>query len=60
MFGGKVSTDVREIRLLDSQDIDYNVRLQKDKQDCDCQKTIAPAGAHCNERLLSPYWENVK
>jgi hypothetical protein len=35
MFGGKVSTDVREIRLLDSQDIDYNVRLQKYKQDCD-------------------------
>jgi hypothetical protein len=42
MSEGKVSTDVREVSLLDSQDIDYNVELQKDKQDCDCQKTIAP------------------
>jgi hypothetical protein len=27
----KVSTDVEEVMLLDSQDIDYNVELQKDK-----------------------------
>jgi hypothetical protein len=31
MFEWKVSTDAREVRLLDSQDMDYNVELQKDK-----------------------------
>jgi hypothetical protein len=51
----EVSTDVREITLLDSQDMDYSVKLQKDKQDCDCQKTIALAGAYCNETQPSPY-----
>jgi hypothetical protein len=35
----KVSMNVREVMLLDSQDMDYNVELQKDKQDCDCQQT---------------------
>jgi hypothetical protein len=52
--------DVREVMLLDSQDMDYNVELHKDKQDCDCQKTIAPAEAYCNGTRLSPYWENVR
>jgi hypothetical protein len=42
----KVSMDAIGIALLDSQDIDYNVRLQKDKYDCDCQNTI------CNNRSL--------
>jgi hypothetical protein len=56
----EVSTDVREITLLDSQDMDYSVKLQKDKQDCDCQKTIALAGAYCNEIQLNPCWQNVK
>jgi hypothetical protein len=27
----EVSTDVEEVMLLDSQDIDYSVELQKDK-----------------------------
>jgi hypothetical protein len=45
----KVSTDVGEVMLLDSQDIDYSVKLQKYKQDCDWQKTIATTGAYCNE-----------
>jgi hypothetical protein len=38
----------------------YKVKLQKDKQDCDCQKTIALIGAYCNETQPSPCWENVK
>jgi hypothetical protein len=52
--------DVREVMLLDSQDMDYNVELQKDKHDCDCRKTIATTGAYYNETQPSPYWENVK
>jgi hypothetical protein len=40
--------------LLDSQDVDYNVKLQKDKQDCDCQKKIATIEASCNETQPSP------
>jgi hypothetical protein len=56
----EVSTNVEEVMLLDSQDMDFNVELQKDKQDCDCQKTIATAGAYCNEMQPSPCWENVK
>jgi hypothetical protein len=40
--------------------MDYSAKLQKDKKDCDCQKTIATTGASCNETLLSPYWKNVK
>jgi hypothetical protein len=40
--------------------MDYSVKLQKDKQDCDCQKTIAPAEAYCNGTQLGPCWENVK
>jgi hypothetical protein len=50
----KVSTGGREVRLLNSQDMDYSVKLQKDKQDCDFRKTIATAGAYCNETQLSP------
>jgi hypothetical protein len=60
MFEWKVSMDVREVMLLDSQDMDYNVELQKDKQDCDCRKTIATTRAYCNETQPSPCWENVK
>jgi hypothetical protein len=56
----KISTNVREISLLDSQDMDDSVKFQKDKQDYDCQKTIAPAEAYCNETQPSPCWENVK
>jgi hypothetical protein len=52
----KVSTDTIGIALLDSQDMGYNVKLQKDKQDCDCdcQKAIAPTGAYCKETQASP------
>jgi hypothetical protein len=53
----KVSMDAIGITLLDSQDIDYNVKLQKDKQDYDCRKTIATAGASCNETQPSLCWE---
>jgi hypothetical protein len=56
----KVSMEAIRIALLDSQDMYYSVRLQKDKQDCDCPKTIAPVGAYCNETPLNPCWENVK
>jgi hypothetical protein len=49
-----------EIRLLDSQDMNYSVELQKDKEDCDCRMTIATTGAYCNETPASPYWENAK
>jgi hypothetical protein len=31
MFEWKVLIDAREVMLLDSQDMDYNVKLQKDK-----------------------------
>jgi hypothetical protein len=31
MFKWKVLTDAREVRLLDSQDMDYSVKFQKDK-----------------------------
>jgi hypothetical protein len=48
------------IALLDSQDMNYSAKLQKDKQDCDCRKTIATIGAYCNETQPSPCWENVK
>jgi hypothetical protein len=47
----KVSMDVREVKLLDSQAMDYSVELQKVKQDCDCQKTIAPIRDYYNETL---------
>jgi hypothetical protein len=56
----KVSMDAIGMTLLDSQDIDYNVKLQKDKQDYDCRKTIAPIGAYCNETQPSLYWEKAK
>jgi hypothetical protein len=46
--------------LLDSQDMDYNVKLQKDKKDCDCRKTITIAGAYCNETQLRSCWETWK
>jgi hypothetical protein len=39
--------------------MDYCVTFKK-KEGCDCQKTIAIAGAYCNETQLSPCWENVK
>jgi hypothetical protein len=60
MFEWKVSIDTREVRLLDSQDMDYRVKFQKDKYDCNCQNTIAPTGAYCNETQLSPCWETTK
>jgi hypothetical protein len=56
----KVLTNAIRIALLDSQDMSYNVKLQKDKQDCDCRKTIATTGAYCNETQPSPCWKNVK
>jgi hypothetical protein len=43
----KVSMDAIGIALLDSQDMDYNVRLQKDKYDCDL-----PQGNCTNMSLL--------
>jgi hypothetical protein len=62
----KFATVTRKVKLLDSQVMDYSVKLQKDELDCKIhanaitKKAMAHTWTPCNETQLSPDWGTSK